>query len=107
MQPDQQGPMDQQLRAKREQWEQREPQVAPAQRERPARRVRKVRQESLEPLDPAERRANGVQLARLAVPDLLGLLGLPVPKERQELRGRPVRPDHLGQQVRRVQPDIP
>ena len=54
-----------------------------------------------------ERRVNKVQLARLAVSDLLALLGLAVSEERPELRGRRVRPDHLGQQVRRVQPDTP
>jgi hypothetical protein len=92
---------DQQLRARREQWEQRE---APARRER---REHKARQD---PPDPQDRRGNRVQLARLGVADLLALLGLPVPKERRELRGKPVRPDHGGQQGLRelpAQPDTP
>jgi hypothetical protein len=46
-----------------------------------------------------ERRVNKVQLARLAVVDLLALLGLPVPPARPELRGKPVRPAHLGPPV--------
>jgi hypothetical protein len=46
-----------------------------------------------------ERRVNKVQLARLAVMDLLALLGLPVPQARPELQGKPVRPAHLGPPV--------
>lgn len=54
-----------------------------------------------------ERRVNRVQLARLATSDLLALLGLPVPLDRPELRGRSVRPDHKGQQAHQEKPAPP
>jgi hypothetical protein len=52
-----------------------------------------------------DRRVNPVQLARLAVSDLLALLGLPVHPARPELRGKRVRPDHRGRWDRPGRPD--
>lgn len=100
--------VDQELRVRREQWELQERQAQwdqPVPLDRKGRRVIQghvVRRAQPEPTalpgpqEPPERRANRVQLARLALPDLLALLGLPVPEGRRELRGRRVRPDHLA-----------
>ena len=47
-----------------------------------------------------ERRVNKVQLARLAVSDLLALLGLPANEARLDPPGLVVLRVHLGQQVK-------
>jgi len=78
---------DQELRARREQWEQREPPAPPARRER------------REPQAARERRVARVQLAHLEVPDLLALLGLPAKEARLDPPGLlvlRVHPAHLA-----------
>ena len=78
---------DQELRARREQWEQREPPAPPARRERPV------------PQAARERRVARVQLARLEPPDLLALLGLPANEVRLDPPGLVVlrvHPAHLA-----------
>jgi hypothetical protein len=87
------------LRRRREAWELRErPEQPESDRPEPQEQPEPRGLPELQSSAPQDRRVNRVQLARLAVPDLLALLGLPL-SARPELRGRPARPDHQGPPV--------